>query len=361
MQSPSRLTAEYKASAFTTRHKWRCCQVRGPGPRRPWPKGTRPPPIPHGWSQAPTHTLCGFARRRRGRSCRAAFPAALLRTPRAAAPLRCARPLRRAGPAPRASCAPPPAPALGRLCAGAPSPAPRALAGPAPPSPGPPPARAAPAAAFPARGALGVRVASRGARLAPPGFARAPLRPRPPGGLAPALSPLRGAGAWFAARAACRACCAFPAGFWRGWGSPLRPPRPAVPAGDSGGPGACSRLPEVAHLCRRPPSARGPTVGGLFGPVDSPEIVNQGLHEKCDRGFCRSLGLDFPRFPWYADVPEPVRAPMGAALVGVHARRGKRRLVFDQAALFCVLRDSWDPVQRALRLFATRYQGARPA
>ena len=338
--------------ALTTRHKWRCCQVRGPGPRRPWPKGTRPPPFPHGWSQAPTHTLCGFARRRRGRSCRAAFPAALLRTPRAAAPLRCARPLRRAGPAPRASCAPPPAPALG-LCA--PLRGSVALAAPAPPSPGPCPARAAPAAAFPARGALGVRVASRGARLAPPGFARAPLRPRPPGGLAPALSPLRGAGAWFAARARPRPLAA-PlrwVSLW-GWVLPCAPPprRPRWGLREARNlfQAAGSRTPLPAA-----PVGLGADRWGRFGPVDSPEIVNQGLHEKCDRGFFRSLGLDFPRFPWYADVPEPVRAPPGAATcVGVRAM-GKSRLVLSTRRLFYVLRDSWDPVQRARRLFATCY------
>ena len=298
---------------------------------RPGPRGTRPHPGRVGRRQAPAHTLCGFARRRRGRSCRAAFPAALLRTPRAAAPLRCARPLRRAGPAPRASCAPPPAPPLALVRAFALR---RVSLPPSAFGPALAPLRASYRAPL-----LCLGLGPCAARRLAGGFAW-PLRaapalrsaPAPLAGLRPPFPPSGGRGLGLLRARPAALAAPFRRASGVGWGSPLRPPAPPPPLGAPGGP-------EPVPGCRKSHTSDGGPVGpgadrwGRFGPVDSPEIVNQGLHEMCGRGFCRSLGLDFPRFPWYADVPEPVRAPPGAAIVCWCPCDGEKPLgLIDQAA-----------------------------
>ena len=352
MQSPSRLTAAYKANALTTRHKWRCCQVRGPGPRRPWPKGTRPPPFPRGPSTGSgPHPLwfCpaaagpllpgGFSRRPFAHSacCRAAS----LRSPAPARRARSARVLRSA----------PRAPARPRARFRAPSGLAAAVC-----------LRARPrAAAGFLSGALALSRAWPLCSASACGGPAWPLRaspalrsaPAPLAGLRPPFPPSGGRGLGLLRARPAALASPFRRASGVGWGSPLRPPAPPPPLGAPGGP-----VPVPG--CRKSHTSAGGPVGpgadrwGRFGPVDSPEIVNQGLHEMCGRGVCRSLGLDFPRYPWYADVPVPVRATSVAARWGVRAM-GKSRLVLSTRRLFYVLCYLGIPLQRARRLFATCY------
>lgn len=199
-----------------------------------------------------------------------------------------------AGPAPRGS---PPAPSLGRLCAAARLRG-RSLA----PSGSGSGIRSG--CGLPVRSPLLRSASAAPQRVAPPG----PPRPVPLRGLRGRLPPAPGgprpsAVVWWlrppgpcCAPAPARACwCLFRAAV-RAVGLSPAPPRPAAPAGGSGGHEACGRASPpfpaapggspMGRASRAPLLSRGRGPGGaprrFFGMVDSPKIVNRvSLHGAC--------------------------------------------------------------------------------
>ena len=199
-----------------------------------------------------------------------------------------------AGPAPRGS---PPAPSLGRLCAAARLRG-RSLA----PSGSGSGIRSG--CGLPVRSPLLRSASAAPQRVAPPG----PPRPVPLRGLRGRLPPAPGgprplAAVWWlrppgpcCAPAPARACwCLFRAAV-RAVGLSPAPPRPAAPAGGSGGREACGRASPpfpaapggspMGRASRAPLLSRGRGPGGaprrFFGMVDSPKIVNRvSLHGAC--------------------------------------------------------------------------------
>lgn len=126
---------------------------------------------------------------------------------------------------------------------------------------------------------------SRALRASGPGCSRPGAVP----GCRPAfLPPPPGVGC---APAPARACCASRRRFRGGVGSPLRPPAPPPPLG---APGSARLVPSglsaprwgllFAALPAGPPPARRPAARAL-GAVDSPKIVNRGLHAACEPPF----------------------------------------------------------------------------
>ena len=279
-------------------------RVRIAGPRRPrTPRNNAGGCVPGpGATRAPPGPLGSSAALRRHQAVCAPVPPvggpffAHSAAPFAPGPLPLRGPLRRGapGPAPRGS---PPAPSLGRLCAAARLRG-RSLA----PSGSGSGIRSG--CGLPVRSPLLRSASAAPQRVAPPG----PPRPVPLRGLRGRLPPAPGgprpsAAVWWlrppgpcCAPAPARACwCLFRAAV-RAVGLSPAPPRPAAPAGGSGGREACGRASPpfpaapggspMGRASRAPLLSRGRGPGGaprrFFGMVDSPKIVNRvSLHGAC--------------------------------------------------------------------------------